>query len=200
MVANIKDIVSARIPIHGSQFQLYAFPRLAQEGEPPLALVLGDITNNNHVLTRVHSECLTGDIFGSKRCDCGFQLEHTIHSLIKHESGLLIYLRQEGRGIGLVEKLKAYALQDKGLDTVEANLELGHAVDGRSYDQAARIIEFFKLKSIQLMTNNPHKVKELNRLGIVVSKRLAVPVFMSDENQHYLKTKKYKLDHILAEF
>ena len=149
-----------------------------------------------NVITRVHSECLTGDIFGSLRCDCGPQLEHGLKSLGECDQGILIYLRQEGRGIGLLEKMKAYSLQDRGYDTVQANTMLGHGPDDRDYKRAAMIINSLKIESIKLITNNPKKVSGLEKYGVRITERISSPLSISKENRRYLKTKAEKLSHI----
>ena len=166
------------------------------DGKEHLALIKGDVEGCENVLTRVHSECLTGDIFGSRRCDCGPQLEHGLKNLGECEQGILIYLRQEGRGIGLLEKMKAYSLQDRGYDTVQANTMLGHGPDDRDYKRAAMIIKSLKIRSIKLITNNPKKVSGLEEYGIQIAERISSPLSISKENRRYLKTKAEKLSHI----
>ncbi len=148
-------------------------------------------------LVRIHSECFTGDVLGSCRCDCGKQLERSL-AMIAEEGGVLIYLRQEGRGIGLVNKLKAYALQDEGLDTVEANLHLGLPVDKRDYAVAYQILKYFAMKTVRLLTNNPAKLEGISRYGITIAERVALEVEPSEANRHYLNTKKNKLGHLLG--
>lgn len=161
-----------------------------------LAIVFGEVKDKDNVLARVHSECLTGDIFGSLRCDCGPQLDSALKFISEQGTGVLLYLRQEGRGIGLLEKLKAYNLQDKGYDTVEANVMLGHKPDERTYEMAAKIFHSLGVKSIQLITNNPSKVNSLKQLGIDVSERVALPLSVTKENTNYLKIKAEKMKHI----
>jgi 3,4-dihydroxy 2-butanone 4-phosphate synthase / GTP cyclohydrolase II len=151
---------------------------------------------NKPVLVRIHSACLTGDLFGSKRCDCGQQLDYALARLSK-EGGIIIYLNQEGRGIGFFNKIKAYALQEKGLDTVEANAQLGLAIDARKYYVAAHLLRKYQIHNIRLLTNNPAKITELKKTGIEAVEREAMPIFVTDYNRHYLKTKKEKLNHII---
>ncbi len=152
---------------------------------------------NHSVVVRIHSECLTGEVFGSQLCDCGEQL-HAALEVINKESGILIYLRQEGRGIGLTKKLQAYQLQQHGCDTVEANEKLGLPVDAREYSIAAKILKSFNINAVRLLTNNPKKIQELEKYGIKVQ-RVSLEVKSSRYNQKYLKTKKEKLGHLLSE-
>ncbi len=178
-------------------FDLYAFDNFGSE-EPNLALVKGNPAEfEGDVLVRVHSECFTGDIFASKRCDCGAQLHESMRRVQKEGQGMIIYLRQEGRGIGLVNKVRAYRLQEKGYDTVEANHKLGFASDLRDFKSAADILKFFGVINIRLMTNNPLKIKDLEKYGIKVKRREAIEIPAHNGNHHYLKTKKDKMEHIL---
>jgi 3,4-dihydroxy 2-butanone 4-phosphate synthase/GTP cyclohydrolase II len=162
-----------------------------------LALVLGEVRDKQNVLTRLHSECFTGDVLGSRRCDCGEQLHFAMQQIAAAGEGILVYLRQEGRGIGLLDKLRAYNLQDEGFDTVEANLLLGHQADERDYTAAARILEDLGVRSVRLLTNNPAKIQTLSELGIVVSERVAVEPTVHAENVHYLFTKVTRMNHML---
>ena len=148
-------------------------------------------------LVRIHSECITGDVFGSSKCDCGMQLDRSLQ-LISEEGGILIYLRQEGRGIGLANKVKAYALQEQGYDTVEANLQLGLLIDDRDYAVAYQILKQMGISSVRLLTNNPTKVAAMAKYGVSVTERIPVNIPSTHENQTYLKTKKEKLGHFLA--
>lgn len=148
-------------------------------------------------LVRIHSECITGDVFGSRKCDCGKQLELSL-SQIGAEGGILIYLRQEGRGIGLANKLKAYALQEQGFDTVDANLELGLPADDRDYAVAYQILKYLGVEALRLLTNNPLKIASLERYGMKITQRIPLEIEPSRENHSYLKTKKIKLGHLLA--
>ncbi len=169
-------------------------------GAHHMALVMGDLSveNNLPTLVRMHSECLTGDVFGSKRCDCGQQLDAALKSISEAKAGVLIYLRQEGRGIGLINKLKCYELQERGYDTVTANLELGFEADLRDYVIGAEMLKALKVKHINLMTNNPEKIECLEKNGIVVEKRLVNKVEVYPENQAYLQTKIEKMNHMMA--
>lgn len=194
---NSEIILSAKAyfpTIYGS-FELYCF-RAGPYSH--LALVKGEVHGKEQVLVRIHSECLTGDVFGSKRCDCGKQLERALAAIGKAKAGILIYLKgHEGRGIGLEEKIKAYALQDEGLDTVDANLALGHRVDVREYREGVGILNYFKISSVVLMSNNPAKSEQLEAAGIVVKR---VPLIACcSENRGYLKTKKEKLGHLFED-
>tara|TARA_B100001057_G_C22790738_1_gene927506 strand:+ start:542 stop:1117 length:576 start_codon:yes stop_codon:yes gene_type:complete len=191
----VKRLAEARIPSANYQFTLIAF---GEEGElfPHVALVAETQRKSCTPLVRIHSECMTGDVFGSKRCDCGEQLDLSIDRIGK-EGGCLIYLRQEGRGIGLVEKLKAYNLQDQGMDTIEANEALGHDADARSFDVAAEILRRLDILEVRLMTNNPQKVRELENNGIVVEGREPVVIAPVKENEAYLAVKKAAMGHWL---
>lgn len=166
-------------------------------GKEHFALVKGDVTESEDVLIRVHSECMTGDVLGSLRCDCGNQLHHAMKQIEEKGEGILIYLRQEGRGIGLLNKINAYGLQDKGLDTVEANLELGFDEDEREYVEAYAMLQDMQVKSVEMMTNNPLKIEGLESLGMKVSKRVPVIVGRCESNAFYLDTKKDRMGHML---
>ena len=161
------------------------------------ALVKKPVVSNKLPLVRVHSECITGDVFGSCKCDCGVQLKRSLE-LLSQEGGILLYLRQEGRGIGLANKLKAYALQDQGHDTVEANLKLGLPADGRDYAIAYQMLKYFDIKALRLLTNNPKKIESLEKYGLIISERIPLKVTPSHANRDYLKTKQVKLGHLLA--
>jgi 3,4-dihydroxy 2-butanone 4-phosphate synthase/GTP cyclohydrolase II len=191
----VKKLVEARLPAPQAQFTLIAF---GEEGDryPHLALVAPPAASAEAPLVRVHSECMTGDVFGSQRCDCGEQLAVAMER-IGREGGCLVYLRQEGRGIGLVEKLKAYNLQDDGMDTIEANVALGHAADARSFDIAAAILNELNYASVRLLTNNPQKVQELEENGIVVEAREPLVIAPVKENEAYLAVKKAVMGHWL---
>jgi len=162
-----------------------------------IALVKGDVKGKKDVLVRVHSQCLTGDTFGSKRCDCGEQLDSALKLINKNGSGVLLYMAQEGRGIGLCNKMKAYELQEKGLDTVEANLELGFAADMRDYGVGARILSDLGLTTMHLMTNNPRKITGLEDYGLKITKVIPIKIKPNENNKNYLNTKKIKLKHML---
>ena len=191
----IHNLVKTRLPTRYGDFSLYVY---AEHGKEHLALVKGSVSGQFGVPVRVHSECLTGDVFASRRCDCGDQLKHTLNYLGRMDAGVLIYLRQEGRGIGLLKKMEAYNLQDAGLDTVEANLQLGHQADERDYGIAARILRSLHVDSIRLITNNPHKVEELQHHGVTVDARIPIEVGHHAENLGYLKSKAERMAHLLS--
>jgi GTP cyclohydrolase II len=193
----VKEMVTTRIPIGAAEFRLHLYHSNRDDKEH-LALVLGDVQSRSNVLVRLHSECFTGDVLGSRRCDCGEQLNHSIQQIALAGTGVLVYLRQEGRGIGLLDKLRAYNLQDQGYDTVEANLLLGHQADERDYTVAARILENLEVRSVHLLTNNPDKIKTLRRLGIHVSRRVPVVPTVNADNAGYLLTKATRMNHLLS--
>ena len=169
------------------------------ENKEHLALIKGDVEGEN-ILTRIHSECLTGDVFGSNRCDCGNQLHKAMEMIDENGSGIILYLRQEGRGIGLFNKIKAYHLQEEGYDTVDANLKLGFAPDLRNYKIACRMLKEFGVKSIDLMTNNPDKIKQVEKYNIKVNKRVPIEIHSNHIDRIYLKTKADRMGHDLREF
>lgn len=191
----IKLAADANMPTKYGDFHIYVFKNDLDHKEH-LAIVKGDVKDGEDVLVRVHSECLTGDVFGSKRCDCGEQLANALTTIEKAGRGVVVYMRQEGRGIGLTNKIKAYALQEQGLDTVEANVELGFPADMREYSLAAQIIRYLGIKSIKLLTNNPSKKENLEHWGIQVDKRVPVIVKANSVNAAYLRTKKEKMGHL----
>jgi 3,4-dihydroxy 2-butanone 4-phosphate synthase/GTP cyclohydrolase II len=172
------------------------FDNPARPDAPHFALVSRPFDADN-VLVRVHSECLTGETLRSRRCDCGDQLAEA-QRRVAAEGGILVYLRQEGRGIGLTEKIRAYSLQDRGLDTVDANTRLGHPVDGREYSAAAAILRDLGVRGIRLLTNNPEKVKEVAALGIPVRERVAIEIEPNETNRPYLDTKRERLGHLIS--
>ena len=186
----------ADLPTFSGDFKAIGFVDKIN-GEHHIALVKGDLTGDAPVLVRIHSECLTGDVFGSKRCDCGEQLHEAMRRIEKAGRGVLLYLRQEGRGIGLINKLKAYELQESGMDTVEANLALGFKADLRDYGVAAEILADLGVKKIILMTNNPMKIKGLSGYGIKVIDRQAINMNCNEKNQFYMQTKYRKMGHIM---
>jgi GTP cyclohydrolase II len=158
---------------------------------------MGQVRNKTNILVRVHSECFTGEVLGSLRCDCGEQLNLAMQKIADEGSGVLIYLRQEGRGIGLLDKLRAYNLQDQGYDTIDANLMLGHQADERDYEMVAQILEDLQVQSVRLLTNNPLKIERLNQLGIVVERRLPLQPTVNQDNAYYLYTKAVRMNHQL---
>ncbi len=197
MKAKLENLVQTRIPTQYGEFILYYYTNSLDEKEH-VAFVKGEVAGQEDVFVRIHSECFTGDVLGSRRCDCGEQLDLALRLISENGCGVLIYLRQEGRGIGLLKKLQAYNLQDSGLDTVDANLHLGHLADEREYDIAALMIESLQIKSIALLTNNPNKIDELKKLGIQVKQRIPVETHINTDNRGYLKTKVEKMQHLLS--
>jgi 3,4-dihydroxy 2-butanone 4-phosphate synthase/GTP cyclohydrolase II len=165
--------------------------------EPHLALVAGHVDDGEPVLARVHSECLTGDVFGSARCDCGEQLQRAMQAVAERGRGVILYLRQEGRGIGLLNKLRAYQLQDEGLDTVDANHQLGFPADARDYRVAAEMLLDLGIRRVSLLTNNPAKVDGLERHGVTVTERVPLSIEPGPSNARYLRTKQARLGHLL---
>lgn len=192
----VKRAVEVKLPTAFGNFKLISYETSVGEG-PHLALVKGEVKGKKDVLVRVHSECLTGDVFHSKRCDCGEQLREALRLISREGCGVLVYMRQEGRGIGLKEKLKAYSLQEKGLDTVEANLKLGFEPDLRDYGLGAQILVDLGLSSIRLLTNNPRKIVGLGGYGLKITRRIPIKVGAHRFNRQYLKTKEEKLGHWL---
>lgn len=192
----VKRSVCARIPTQEGEFQLCLYEN-NQDDKEHLALVIGDVAGKTDVLVRMHSECFTGDVLGSRRCDCGEQLHSAMHTIAQAGQGVIIYLRQEGRGIGLLDKLRAYNLQDQGFDTVDANLLLGHQADERDYTVAARIMEDLGIRSVQLLTNNPAKIEHLRQLGVKISERIQMNPTIYADNASYLQTKVQRMNHLL---
>ncbi|MFH1826270.1 MAG: bifunctional 3,4-dihydroxy-2-butanone-4-phosphate synthase/GTP cyclohydrolase II [bacterium] len=193
----VKRISAAKLPTQHGDFTAYGYEDMLT-GDHHVALVKGKIKKNDNVLVRVHSECLTGDVFGSRRCDCGEQLEKAMAKIEFSGQGIVLYMRQEGRGIGLAEKLKAYEIQDKGYDTVEANHRLGYVADLRDYGIGAQILVDLGVKSIRLLTNNPRKIVGLEGYGLKVTERIPLEIEPNQHNLKYLKTKQSKLGHILG--
>lgn len=188
----IKKLANAKLKTEHGDFTVYVYQA---DNDYHIALVSGDV-KTEPVLVRVHSQCLTGEVFKSKRCDCGQQLEKAME-LISKKGGVLIYLNQEGRGIGFVNKIKAYALQDKGMDTVEANEKLGFKPDMRDYTIGAEILADLKIKKIRLLTNNPKKIKGLEKYGLEIVERIPLQISPTKDNEKYLRTKKEKLGHMI---
>ena len=198
MKAQLEDLVQTRLPTEHGDFVLHFYSNTIDDKEH-IALVKGDVANRENVPVRIHSECFTGDVLGSRRCDCGEQLAMAMQLINEAGFGVLIYLRQEGRGIGLLKKLQAYNLQDAGMDTVDANIHLGHLADEREYNIAALMLENLQVKSIKLMTNNPQKMDDMKKLGINVAGRIPVESVAHNDNVGYLKTKAKKMAHMLFE-
>jgi len=192
---SITEAASATMPSRFGDFSVHAFR--TEDGQEHGAVVKGDVRGHTGVPVRLHSECFTGDLMGSFRCDCRDQLEAALQYIGQAERGVVVYLRQEGRGIGLVNKIRAYALQDSGLDTVEANAALGFPDDLREYDTAAQIVEQLGIRSVRLLTNNPRKWQGLEEHGVTVDGRIPLQMDPNPHNAHYLLTKKNKSGHLL---
>lgn len=190
-------VAAAELPTRFGKFRILGIEGRAR-GEQAVAIQHGNLNGGKPPLVRVHSQCLTGDVFTSERCDCRAQLEFSLRKIAKEPSGVVLYLPQEGRGIGLINKLRAYELQDAGLDTVEANRRLGFAADSRDYEFAAQALKALGIRSVRLLSNNPDKVRQLARAGIRVVKRLPCRPRTSRLSRAYLRTKKDKLGHLLA--
>jgi len=194
----IERVAEARLPTVHGEFVVYAY-RSAVDNIEHLAVVAGDLLAAGPVLVRLHSECLTGDVFGSLRCDCGPQLDLAMESIAAAERGVVVYLRgHEGRGIGLANKIRAYALQDTGRDTVDANSDLGLPIDARRFEPAAQILRDLGVTAVRLMSNNPRKVAALEGAGIIVTERVPIAIEPNIENRHYLHTKQLRMGHLLT--
>ena len=192
----VRVVAVANLPSRFGRFRIVAFWN-NRDGKEHVALVHGDVLGGEDVPTRLHSECLTGDVMGSLRCDCRDQLEVALRKIAAMERGLVLYMRQEGRGIGLINKVRAYSLQDRGLDTVEANLVLGFRDDERDYAVAAHMLASLNVGSIRLMTNNPNKIRQLEQLGVKVSDRIPHVIPATEWNRFYLETKATRSGHAI---
>jgi GTP cyclohydrolase II len=205
----VRKVAETRLPTPFGTFKLFGFES-EDKSESVVVLVMGDVRgepaqarqgaalNEDASLLRIHSQCLTGDVFGSGRCDCGDQLHFAMENISARGAGILIYQLQEGRGIGLMNKLLAYELQDSGRDTVEANEHLGFEADHRNYELCAEVLRFFNVSRVRLMSNNPHKFDSLEAAGIRIAERIPIEIPPSDGTEKYLKTKKAKLGHMLS--
>lgn len=193
---DLRLVTTTDLPTPMGVFRLAAFSAEDSDDEH-LALIHGDVAQTDNCTVRVHSECLTGEVFGSQRCDCREQLESAMSFISKQPRGVLIYLRQEGRGIGLLNKLRAYRLQDEGMDTIEANQYLGFPADARNYKAAASILELLEVRSVSLLTNNPDKIEGLRVAGIDVTSRISLVPSENPHNRSYLETKRSKMGHLL---
>lgn len=193
---SVNFIATSRLPTPWGVFNMHGFEE-AETGKDHVALSMGDIADGEPVLARVHSECLTGDALFSLRCDCGYQLQEALKRIATEGRGVLLYLRQEGRGIGLLNKIKAYALQDGGADTVEANEALGFGADMREYSMCQPMLAHIGVQSVRLMTNNPRKVDALTQFGVTVVSREPIQTGMNPHNENYLATKAGKLGHMM---
>lgn len=192
---SLNFVASAILPTQWGQFTIYGFED-AETGKEHVALAMGKLEQGGPLLCRIHSECLTGDSLFSLRCDCGPQLQCAMESVAAEGRGLILYLRQEGRGIGLLNKIRAYALQDAGADTVEANVQLGFEPDSREYRICKPMLDYFKVRQIRLMTNNPRKVDGLKAMGIDVTEIVPIHTGVNPHNESYLSVKVMKLGHI----
>lgn len=195
-IVTVEKVVCTPIPTEYGDFELCLYTNDRDEKEH-LAYLKGEVDGKENVLVRVHSECFTGDVLRSQRCDCGEQLTRSLKMISEEDQGILVYMRQEGRGIGLSEKLRAYNLQDEGYDTVDANLILGHQADSRDYTVTAGMLKDLGVKSIRLITNNPDKIKTLRDLGIEVKDRVELIPTINPNNEKYIRTKVDRMNHLL---
>lgn len=193
-IFELRKVAEADLPSRFGHFRIFGFE---SDEEEAVALKMGDLEGDDPPLVRIHSQCLTGDVFHSLRCDCRAQLELALESIARAGRGLIIYENQEGRGIGLLNKLRAYELQDQGADTVEANEQLGFDADLRVYELAAAILRYFNLRKVRLMSNNPDKIQALENAGVEVTERVPCIVAPVESTEEYLRTKKEKLGHLL---
>lgn len=193
----VEVFARAKLPTRHGDFEMVAF-RNNKDGKDHVALVHGDVAGKSGVSTRIHSECLTGDVFGSLKCDCRAQLELAVDTIAELPAGIILYMRQEGRGIGLANKIKAYSLQERGFDTVEANQHLGFDDDLRTYDVAAAMVHLLGVHSVRLLTNNPNKIEGLRSGGVNVENRSAIETEPNRHNEFYLLTKKRKSGHLIT--
>ena len=192
----LKFIETSKLPTDIGEFTVHAFTD-QKESKDHLAICMGDLLTNEPVLSRIHSQCITGESFFSMRCDCRYQLTESLQQIANIGRGVVFYLQQEGRGIGLSNKIKAYSLQDKGLDTVEANHQLGFKEDERTYETVSGMVKFLAIKKLDLMTNNPKKIKALKDMGIEVNQRIPLSSDTNKYNEKYISTKINKLGHLL---
>ncbi len=193
----IRIVALARFPSKYGNFEIIGFEN-NKDGKDHLMIVKGNVTGGIDILTRLHSSCLTGDVLGSLRCDCGDQLRESLNLIEQADEGILLYLQQEGRGIGLTNKIKAYMIQDRGLDTYDANVYLGFEPDERQYELAAGMLKRLSVKSIRLLTNNPRKIEQLAKFGVLVKKRVPLEIPPNEFNRFYLQTKKSRFGHLLT--
>lgn len=197
MPSNIINFIeSSELPTEFANFKVYAYTETDNKKDH-LVISLGDLTSDKPILARIHSQCITGESLFSLRCDCRFQLTESLQQIAKNGSGAIFYLQQEGRGIGLSNKIRAYKLQDEGLDTVEANHQLGFHEDERNYEIVASMVKHLKIKSMDLMTNNPKKIDALGKMGLTINKRVPILSKSNDYNKKYLSTKAKKLGHLM---
>ena len=196
MYNELKFIETSKLPTDIGEFTVHAFTD-QKESKDHLAICMGDLLTNEPVLSRIHSQCITGESFFSMRCDCRYQLTESLQQIANIGRGVVFYLQQEGRGIGLSNKIKAYSLQDKGLDTVEANHQLGFKEDERTYETVSGMIKFLAIKKLDLMTNNPKKIKALKDMGVEVNQRIPLSTDTNKYNEKYISTKINKLGHLL---
>lgn len=193
----LRIVALANFPSKYGLFKVVAFEN-NKDGKDHILIVKGDVEGAENVLTRVHSSCVTGDVLGSLRCDCGDQLRKALQMIEKEGRGVFLYMQQEGRGIGLTNKIKAYMYQDKGIDTYDANVLLGFQPDPRTYELAAAMLKKFRISSIRLLTNNPQKIRDLEEFGIKITERIPIEISPNSFNRFYLETKKHKFGHLLS--